>query len=234
MGGVTKSFAAIEEFGRRVTETKTRISQSLDPMRNIPVAGLLFPPRAVFPAHSLNQAPEANVLVTAKLKTKLAASLPRKARWHHVDSHFVDKDTLSVTYQGTYIGRYDYAALGFGRKNMGIPKSDVQWELLYKLAMLSSYEYGKMAEPTAAVLAEMLEVSEVTLFKRMSRLSQKLQEAFGIKDTPFLDYLPTKGYRAQFGLRSEALLRGQGQLRPSGSQILEKHTPDNTDENDWD
>lgn len=173
------------------------------------------------------------VLPSTTAEVKPVVTLPKEAQWsEQLECRFTDQFTLSVSYQGNVVGRYDYAELGFGKKNMKPQRPDVQWELLHKLATLYSYEDGKLVPPTAATLTGMLEINEVRFFQRMRRLSKKLQDAFGIYGDPFLDYLPATGYRTKFRLRSEALLQGDGELHPSGSPMFERRIEDASEEAD--
>lgn len=209
---ITERFAKIREF----TEGASRLWKSPP---NLPSDWIMRQSPVILPTK------------TAEMGSVLP--LPKGAQWsEQLECHFTDKLTLTVSYQGNFVGRYDYEKLGFGKKNMKPQQPDEQWKLLYKLSMLSSYEDGKLAPPTVATLMGMLKINEATFFQRMRRLSKKLQDAFGIYGDPFYEYLPATGYRMKFRLRSEALLQGGGDLHPSGSPTFERRIEGASEETD--
>jgi hypothetical protein len=98
---------------------------------------------------------------------------PAGARWHDVQLHFLDTETLSVRVLGR-TGVFTYAEMGMADRRTGRPS--VQWELLRVLAGVN----GTLtwSEGTARHAYK----------KRCSRLVEDLQRVFGIETGVPIEY----------------------------------------------
>lgn len=241
VGNMTKSRSALEVFGRqtvktvraldllnKVVETTTLPSWTMQDFGAISRFSLnwnLTPRPSLIPhKHSLYRDIDTDVLAIIREQADPVVKLPHGAQWSYVVCHFIDGHTLSVSYNGKLIGKYDHDKLGFAMRNTRDGKPNKQWELLQLLALLDSYksrEHGKLTQPTVATIAEMFEVKVGVIYKRIQTLSHTLQDAFGINDNPFDEYNPELGYQLKFHLKPETLVRGKGSLFPSGSVLFE-------------
>lgn len=154
--------------------------------------------------------------------------MPVGATWDHIGVNFTDPHTLRISYKGKLVGAYDYALLGFARKNTKDRLPDKQWGFLLQLAILTEM---KGAKPTTRHLSKSLVIKTDACEKSKQNLSKKLQAAFGISDDPFKKYDSIEGYRTKFTLKPEPLLRGDGEVHRSGGSLLDwKEYEDQSDE----
>lgn len=165
-------------------------------------------------------------------KVEPVVKLPPEAKWEYLRCYLTDTRTLLVKYNNKHIGYYGYDELGFAKSNTTDKKPNKQWDLLQKIAMLYSYKDGKLSEQTVKELTAMLKINNANLYQRKKSLSTTLQQAFGIEDDPFCEYLPTMGYRLKFKILPEPLLRKDGLLHASASKLLEEKTGEYDDIND--
>jgi hypothetical protein len=152
------------------------------------------------------------------LPPKPSIDLPDGATWNDVELRLADIYSLRVLCKRKLIGQYDYAALGFDKKNTRDRTPDKQWGLLVQLAVMIE---TKKVKPTIGNLSHHLGIKSGACEKLKASLSKKLQAAFGISSDPFLKYDAVEGYRPKFTLRPESLLRGTGELHSSGKEFHE-------------
>lgn len=145
--------------------------------------------------------------------------LPSDTRWEHLELRFKDPHTLSVFYKGRRMRDCDYSDLGFARKNTRDRKPDKQWGLLIQLSIIA--EQKKIMVPTTENLSRSLNITKAALQKNKQALARKLSSALGIVDSPFNFYDTHCGYQLKCKLRSESLLRGDGELHRSGGRLLD-------------
>ena len=148
---------------------------------------------------------------------KAMVTMPAGATWDHTELRFADAHTLRVLYKEKLMGQYDYATLGFARKNTKEGLSDKQWDFLTQLSILTEM---KSAKPTKRNLSSQLGITPSACEKVKEKLSKKLQVAFGISDDPFKKYDSIEGYRPTFILKPEPLLRGDGEVHRSGGSLM--------------
>ncbi len=149
---------------------------------------------------------------------KAMVAMPEGATWADTELRFMNAHTLKVLCKEKVIGSYDYAALGFARKNTRDGKSDKQWQFLTQLSIIIE---TKIVKPTKANLSRSLGVTLGACEKLKENVSKKLQISFGITDDPFQKYDSVKGYRPKFTLTPEPLLRGDGEMHDSGTSLLD-------------
>ncbi len=164
------------------------------------------------PIHYIEQIEEVSI--------QAVVNLPEDALWAKLENRFVDTHTVSVWYDGKKIGNYDYEALGFARMNTKDHKPDKQWHLLRRLAIISSS--NNKVRPTFAELFTQPAKNNQACHKLKHNLSKKLKLAFGIAEDPFYKYDDYAGYRLKFKILPEPDLRGDGQIRTSGSPLFER------------
>jgi hypothetical protein len=163
-------------------------------------------------------------------KLEPVVELPPETQWQHLQCHFTNERTLSVSCNSKYIGRYGHDELKFCMGNTQAKIPDAQWKLLYTLATFYSYEGGTLVKPTVDVLTNSLKIKKPALYTRIRALSLKLQSVFGLQDSPFYEYQPHQGYQLKFTLLPEEYMRGSGSLRDSGGSFLEGITEETDNE----
>jgi hypothetical protein len=197
--------------------------------------GEIFTPRIPvilnnFGGHTINEkisAPIVNLHVAKistqkELQTKAVQKiqLPVKT-WEEVEFRFKDKHTLSVFCKDKKIGTYDYADLGFVRKNTTDKKFDKQWDFLY---ILSVVQISDQFKPTTQNLACHMKIKPAALQKIKESLCKKIQSAFSIESDPFCSYRSRDGYYPRFTLKPEPILQGDGELHRSGTSYIDSIT----------
>ncbi len=146
--------------------------------------------------------------------------LPPNAGWNKVKCDFMDSHTLTVWYDGQKIGNFGHETLGFARLSTTDHKPDKQWELLRWLAIISSS--NNRVRPTFAVLFTQPAKNIQACYKLKHNLAKKLKSAFGLSEDPFYKYDDYAGYRLKFSILPERDLRGNGELRFSGSPLYDR------------
>jgi len=147
---------------------------------------------------------------TARARNILVVKLPSPAFWEHIRIQFMNEFDVQIYYKRTFLGKYSHEALGLVRKNTKDKLPDKQWRLLQQLSVISS---SRFAEPTIQHLSSSLNISANSCQQAKRKLANKLCTAFGIEESPFLEYLPGTGYQTKFQLSPEHLLRDDGDLR---------------------
>lgn len=146
-------------------------------------------------------------------------TLPHGAQWEDVEIRFADDSNIDVYYKGQFLKQYSNEELGFIRKRTKDKTPDKQWGLLKQLALASNNI--KLWQPTVTNLANHLKVKPHTCMKTKENLAKKLQAAFGIQSSPFLEYDENRGYRLRFKIQPEANLRYNGNPYPVGVRFNE-------------
>lgn len=155
-------------------------------------------------------------------------SLPPGADWNKIKCSFIDRHTLSIWYEDKKIGDFGHEVLGFARMSTAGHKPDKQWELLRRLAIINSS--NNRVRPTFGELFTQPAKNIQACYKLKHNLAKKLKLAFGLSDDPFYKYDDYAGYRLKFSLLPERDLRGNGELRFSGSPLYDREIdPDEED-----
>jgi hypothetical protein len=149
-----------------------------------------------------------------------AVELPEKTLWEELELRFKDSHTLSIFYKGKRVQDCDYAELGFARENTRDKKPSKPWGLLVQLSIIS--EHSRVMKPTTENLSRTLNISKAALQKNKEILAKKLQLSLGLFDDPFRRYDAEVGYQTKFKLVPESLLRGSGDLHPSGGRYFDE------------
>lgn len=153
--------------------------------------------------------------------------LPAGAKWSDITITFKNSQDVEVQYKDTKMGVFSHEQLGFARGNTEMNQPNKLWLLFKMIAMTEEYEGDKKVVLTKEHLKNAFKCkSENVIEKQKSSLSMSLRLALGIQEEPFEKYTPEQGYRPKFRLRPEPVLRGDGELYPSGHQHIDIYSDD--------
>ncbi len=153
--------------------------------------------------------------------------LPADAKWSDITITFKNSQDVEVQYKDNKMGIFSHEKLGFARENTEMNQPNKLWLLLEMIAMTEEYEGDKKVVLTKEHLKNAFKCkSENVIEKQKSSLSMSLRLATGIQEEPFEKYTPEQGYRPKFRLRPEPVLRGDGELYPSGHQHIDIYSDD--------
>jgi hypothetical protein len=153
--------------------------------------------------------------------------LPAGAKWSDITITFKNSQDVEVQHKDTKMGVYSHEQLGFARGNTEMNSPNKLWLLLEMLAMAEEFVSDKKVVLTKGHLKDVFQCKDENVVeKQKSSLSMSLRLALGIQEEPFEKYIPEQGYRPKFRLRPEPVLRGDGELHPSGHQHLDIYSDD--------
>lgn len=222
---ILQTYAPILEMARRVVEITQPIVKAMAEMQSSirfvqPTFEVEAPPNYIYRAEP--RAVRFVEPVIDDISPRAIVNLPYEAKWDHLECRFENGHTLSVRYQGKKIGNYNHEVLGFARRNTKDLNPDIQWKLLQRLSII--YGSNNRVQPVIAELFKRPVKNVQACYKTKQNLAKKLMAAFGIADDPFYKYDDHKGYRLKFMLRPEPDLRGDGEVRSSGSPFFDGTT----------
>ena len=153
--------------------------------------------------------------------------LPTGAKWSDITITFKNGHDVEVQYKDIKMGVFSHEQLGFARGNTEMNSPNKLWLLLEILAMAEEFVIDKKVVLTKEHLKDVFKCkNENVVEKQKSSLSMSLRLAFGIQEEPFEKYTPEQGYKPKFRLRPVPLLRGDGELHPSGHQLHDIYSDD--------
>lgn len=153
--------------------------------------------------------------------------LPTGAKWSDITITFRNSHDVEVNYGDTSLGKFSHEQLGFARGNTEMSSPNKLWLLLEMLAVAEEFESDKKIVMTTEHLMTVFKAKKLNVIeKQKSSLALSLRLAFGIHDEPFELYTHEHGYRPKFKLRPEPLLRGDGELHPSGHEHIDIYSDD--------
>lgn len=145
-----------------------------------------------------------------ELENKPLLELSTDAQWRDMEIKFLNQYDIDIYFKGKFLKKSNHEEMGFFRKGTKDKKPDKQWKLLELLSVI--YSNKKHAKATIEIISQSLRVSKDACMKIKEKLNKKLQEVFGIYDTPFFDYGEKDEYQAKFKLKPESELRGNGEV----------------------
>jgi len=231
---IAKEAAALQEQIKSITEKFTLpILPAKEPSLDVPITGGIQQyPTADEIAESVFQKIKERIIDKGGSKKVMDAfginspiKLPAGAQWEDLRIKFKNEFDVEVYFQDNFFGKYSHEKLGFARKNTKDKKTDKQWYFLHQLAVIYNniaYNKQRQMQPTIENLCYSLKIKKNSCMRAVSSISWKLQGVFGIKEKPFYEYDPDKGYQTKFKLEPDSLLKGGGEIfRSSGGAFNE-------------
>ena len=146
-------------------------------------------------------------------KKKKIFDLPSEAIWEDLEIKFKDEFEVEIYFKKKFFTKSDNIKMEFFRAKTKDKKPEQRWRLLKELSNFTLYSNKKLAiQPTIEDIARTLKINNENCMKLKEKLSDKLQEIFGIYDDPFYNYKDRGFYQTRFKLTPEPALRGDREL----------------------
>jgi len=141
--------------------------------------------------------------------------LPQKTDWEDIEIRFKNGYDVEIYCKKEFLEKSNHEKMKFYRRGTKDKKPDVQWRFLQTLSTFCVDK--KIIKPTISDIAYSLKVKKDNCMKIKEKLSEKLQENFGIDKDPFYNYKDRGYYQTIFKLTPEPMLRRSGEVWKTAS-----------------
>ncbi len=142
-----------------------------------------------------------SIIENKRLLGKLK-EIPTNIEWKDIKICFQSRTRINLYAKDSLIGEYSFFDFGMGKR-----KPNRLWEFLLLLSAFNTFDDKVVAKPDQKTLTKYGKEKVNNLEKKVSDLSQRLKELFGISENPFYSHSVFSEYRTKFKLEPSPELR---------------------------